>query len=639
MMDMIILIRSPVDLLTDCQSGVTMTREIPESDQALSSSGGGITRRDMVSVAIAAVGLTAASKVTAADGATNHSPAEAIPMSGRGYFPSNGGMFIPRAQGFDATNAEFYEAPLEDPNYLEVWTYTDKISYLPGEEVLFHTSTTGKSFSIEIISAGPNPKPTHVAQELPGKMYKLPPDFFEKGCGWPVSYRWRIPEDLPSGFYMVISRTSSSGASDSQHSLDGQLKAETREQEHGFFVRAPKGKPRADILLVASTSTWTAYNDWGGFSHYVGYHLKDKFTFAPRLTLQRPFARGIIRSPEGAPRKPHDFKLPPNAIPRYPVIEFAYTRGYSKWFTNCGWATYERHFAEFAEREHLELDYATQIDLHYEPHLLDDYKCVVIVGHCEYWSWEMREAVDRYVEGGGNVARFAGNCAWQIRLEDEGRTQVAYKDRALDSDPVRNTSMKRRITGLWNSPEVNWFSEETFGLSALYGVYAHVGVNVPRGTGGFTVYRPKHWAFKDTDLYYGDDFGGDARIFGYEVDGLDYTFRDGLPFPTEKNRAPLGTEILAMALASNQEPDRGHNGTILYYGDGSAGIARARYRAVDEETKQAGARGNGMIIAFNRGKGMVFHAGTCEWVAGLKARDYCTETITRNVLRRFTGKA
>jgi len=32
----------------------------------------------------------------------------------------------------------------------------------------------------------------------------------------------------------------------------------------------------------------------------------------------------------------------------------------------------------------------------------------------------------------------------------------------------------------------------------------------------------------------------------------------------------------------------------------------------------------------------VFHAGSCEWVAGLVARDHGTETVTRNVLERFS---
>jgi hypothetical protein len=595
-----------------------------------------LSRREVVTRTIAAVGLAATSR--AAGGEVASTTESRPPLTGRGYFTSKGEVFIPNGQAFDATNANFFEVPLEDPGYLEVWSYTDKISYLPGEEVEFHTSTTGKLFSIEVIRDGLKPKSVYSVDNLPGKMYKLPADFYEKGCGWPVSHRWRLPVDLVPGFYVVISRTSSEDRSVSQQPFGSAPMKEVREQEHGFFVRRRNSGPKADILLIASTSTWTAYNDWGGFSHYVGYHLPDNFTHAPRLTLHRPFARGIIWSPEGAPRKPHELPMPPNAIPRYPVIEFAYARGYSKWFTNCGWATYERHFATFAEREGFNLDYGTQIDLHYDPRLLEGYKCVVIVGHCEYWSWEMREAIDRYVENGGNVARFAGNFGWQIRLEDNGRTQVAYKERAHESDPIRQTDQKRRLTGVWEDPTIDWYGAETFGLNAQYGVYAHVGVNVPRGTGGFTVYRPEHWAFKGTDLYYGDDFGGEAKIFGYEVDGLDYTFRDGVPYPTFKDRAQPTTEILAMALSSNAEPDHGHRGSVFYYGDGSEALAKDRYDSVTEETKRAASRGNGMVITFSRGRGTVFHAGTSEWVAGLKRKDYYTETITRNVLSRFTGK-
>ena len=590
----------------------------PRDDQ----SGQPITRREAVASSVAA-GLVAMGSPLPRE---HPEPAQeqTIPRTNRGYFVSKGGRFIPRGQGFDATTAEFYEAPLEDPNYLEVFTYTDKISYLPGEEVRFHTSTTAKTFSIEIVRDGAAPQTVHRVDSLAGSIHPLRSDFYERGCGWPVSHSWRLPAGLRSGFYMVISRARNDAG-------------ELREQEHGFFVLPADSTKHADTLFISATCTWTAYNDWGGISNYVGYNLPEEFTFAPRLTIQRPFSRGIIWSPEGSPRKPHHFKIAPNSIPVYPVIEFAYTRGYSKWFSNCGWATYERPFVVWAERNGFGLDYATQIDLHYRPNLLDGYKCVVLVGHDEYWSWEMREAIDRYVERGGNVARFAGNFAWQIRLEDEGRTQVCYKGLAGRKDPVRNTDRRRRLTSLWEDPAVNWWGAETFGLNATYGVYAHVGVNVPRGTGGFTVYRPEHWAFAGTDLYYGDDFGGEARIFGYEVDGLDYTFRDGVPYPTFRDHAPQSTEILAMALASNTEADHGHKGTVFYYGDGSAGIAETRYGKVTEETKKAGARANGMIVTFTRGKGTVFHAGSCEWVAGLKLNDFYTETITRNVLKRFTA--
>jgi hypothetical protein len=556
-----------------------------------------------------------------------------------GFLSSNGEMHIPRGQGFDATKAQFYERPLEDPDYLEVWCYTDKISYLPGEQVNFHTSTTATELSIEVVRDGPTPKTVHAVNGLPGALHRLGTDFYEKGCGWPVTCVWRLPDDLPSGFYCVISRVRSEKRPAVATAVAEISQPMVREQEHGFFVRRPERRPAADILFVAATCTWTAYNDWGGFSHYMARDLPDGLLHAPRLSIQRPFARGFIWLPEGAPRKPHRLPLVPNSIPMYPIIEFAYTRGYSKWFGNAGWATYERHFALFAEGNGYQVDYAAQSDLHYDQHLLDDYKCVVFVGHCEYWTWEMRTAVDRFVEMGGNVARFAGDFSWQIRLEDEGRTQIAYKEHAADSDPIRQTVDKKHLlTAHWEDPAVDWFGAETFGLNNSYGIYAHVGVNNPRSTGGFTVYRPEHWAFAGTDLYYGDDFGGDAKIFGYEVDGLDYTFRDGLPYPTFKDRARPGTEILAMSLASNSEANHGHKGSVFYYGDASSEMAERRYGEVSDARRKAAARANGMIVTFERGAGSVFHAGSCEWVAGLKYKDYYTEMITRNVLNRFIGK-
>jgi hypothetical protein len=49
--------------------------------------------------------------------------------------------------------------------------------------------------------------------------------------------------------------------------------------------------------------------------------------------------------------------------------------------------------------------------------------------------------------------------------------------------------------------------------------------------------------------------------------------------------------------------------------------------------------GSGMVASFTRNKGEVFCAGSCEWVAGLIARDDFTEIITMNVLKKFTAKS
>ena len=157
-----------------------------------------------------------------------------------------------------------------------------------------------------------------------------------------------------------------------------------------------------------------------------------------------------------------------------------------------------------------------------------------MVGHDEYWTYEMRKTIDRFVEQGGNFARFGGNFFWQIRLEDEGRIQVCYKEDAAEHDPVMGTDQKHLLTYAWDDPLVGWNGAQTVGLNGTSGFVFRVGHIAPRQGGSFTVYRPEHWAFANTDLCFGDQFGGEAKIFGYEVDGLDYQMRAGLPEPLQK---------------------------------------------------------------------------------------------------------
>jgi len=347
-----------------------------------------------------------------------------------------------------------------------------------------------------------------------------------------------------------------------------------------------------------------------------------------------------MQLPQGAPRKPHRYAVRAGDIPRYPPIEFAYCRGYSKWYANAGWATYERHFAHWAERNGYRLDYATQQELHFNPELLADYQCIVMLGHDEYWSREMRLNIENYMQAGGHFARFGGNFCWQIRLEDGGQTQVCYKDSAASADPVRDSEQAHLLTSVWEDPAVGWPGAQTVGLNALQGIYANVGHIAPRQGGAFTVYRPEHWALADTQLNFGDQFGGPARIFGYEVDGLDYQIHQGLPVPTGKDGALPNTEILAMGLAGNLEIDHGNPGTQLYYGAAAdiPGISQCRYGDDSQPLQQAACRGNGMIIHAPFGDGELFNAGSSEWVAGLQHRDLDTQQIPHNVLRRYSRR-
>ncbi|MDK1494267.1 hypothetical protein QN219_30360 [Sinorhizobium sp. 7-81] len=516
--------------------------------------------------------------------------------------------FVRRPQGFDARRIHAYETLVNDPDRLQLFCYTDRLSYRPGDEVIVHASTNTQNFSLEIRRDDGTSKPLATIQKISAPFTAVPDDFAAQGCNWPVAARLTVPLDAPSGFYLMIARGTDA-------------KGNIQEQEHGFTVLAASPGEKAPILFVLATSTWAAYNDWGGSCHYLAHNEPRGLPIAPILSIHRPWARGFMSLSPGAPMKGNAWSLEPGAAPRYPQEEFAALNGYTRYYANAGWANYERHFALWAEREGYRFDFATQTDLHNDPDILTPYRCVVIVGHDEYWSWEMREAIDRYVEAGGRVARFGGNFAWQIRIEGGGTRQVCYKSLARDLDPVVGTENQRRATVEWEDSLVNWSGAATFGLSAAWGgVYANYGVHAPRGSGGFTIYRPDHWAFQGGNFYYGDVLGASARIFGYEVDGLDNIVKDGLPVPTFSDGAPANLQILAMAPASDDDVD---------------GMAILRYGNNSPENLERAARGTGMIVHFTRGAGEVFNTGVTDWVAGLAARELGTEIVTRNVLDRF----
>jgi hypothetical protein len=42
-----------------------------------------------------------------------------------------------------------------------------------------------------------------------------------------------------------------------------------------------------------------------------------------------------------------------------------------------------------------------------------------------------------------------------------------------------------------------------------------------------------------------------------------------------------------------------------------------------------------MMVNFPMGQGEIFHAGSCEWVAGLLRRDPMVERVTANIMNRY----
>lgn len=537
-----------------------------------------------------------------------------------GTFPDFG---LSAAERHEAVFGHRYESAGMSAGRGELWCYTDALSYSGGDTVRLCVSSTHSTYRLTIVRDGAQALPVLERQVRDGRWQETPEQCSVLGCGWAPALEFRVAEDWPSGAYRV---TLTAAGSDGKE----------LEAHHLFIVRPRAGAKPGRILQVAATGSWTAYNTWGGSNHYQGITGPKRNQYAPTVSLERPWCRGFVVLPEDAPRVPLEVTPAPGTPPRYPHMEWAFAHGYSNKYASAGWASYDRHFLQWAERAGFAVDLASQHELHFHPEILEGYDCVVFVGHDEYWTWEMRDAVDRYVDDGGRVARFAGNFMWQTRLERGGKAQTCYKYRSRAEDPVYKSADRARTTGSWEAPEIGRPGASTFGLNATNGLYAGWGACAPRGVRGFPVYRPEHWAFAGTGLCYGDLLGAEGHAFGYEVDGLDYLIRGGLPEPTRTSGAPPGLQILALGLSSLKEEQGAVSLDDRFLSDDDAKfVAEILIGETGDAAVDRVKRGAGMIVHFPRGRGEVFHAGSCEWVAALLRRDPMVERVTRNVLQRY----
>ncbi|MER9819864.1 N,N-dimethylformamidase beta subunit family domain-containing protein [Mesorhizobium sp. M0129] len=523
-----------------------------------------------------------------------------------------------------AWNSSWVEVP-DRYGLPAAWCYSNKISYSPGEPVNLFISSTVPKLDIAIQKDGLIPVRLTSWTGVSVDFQKIAAQSYMNGCGWQETISLELPEDVAAGAYILEMRDPSRESN------------EPALGHHIFFVRSNKGRSDKTVLLVASTCTWAAYNDWGGASHYIGLHPGYPDGFSPILSSQRPWARGQVWLPSAAPRNVPKTRPRRPEQPYWGSKEWAFANGYSRCYASAGWATYERPFLRWAEQAGYDVHVIAQEDLELNPEYVEAYPCMAFVGHCEYWSAPMRRTVDAFVDRGGKVARFAGNFFWQIRLREGGPGQVCYKSQARDHDPVRHENPEL-MTSLWEDPMIGYPGAQTFGVNGTRGIYAATFGIAQRSTRGFNVFRHKHWSLEGTGLGYADTFGDEASIFAYEVDGLDYTFVDGLPVPTGKGGTPEGLEIVAMNWASNSEYGLPEHSYQLERGDTEARFIASILETTpgpSVETADKYSRGSGMMVSFKRGSGEVFCAATCEWVRGLIESDFYTDRITRNVLDRF----
>ncbi|MGH3802255.1 MAG: N,N-dimethylformamidase beta subunit family domain-containing protein, partial [Pseudonocardiaceae bacterium] len=140
------------------------------------------------------------------------------------------------------------ERPGIHPGEPEIWLYTDKYSYCADERVSIKVHTTADEYDLEIVRDGAAPHSYITYVGLVGKQQETPPDAYAAGCNWSESVAVTVDPSWPSGMYLIIARI--------RH--EGQVI-----EREGFFVVKSREPASADLVLIHTTSTMLAYNDWG----------------------------------------------------------------------------------------------------------------------------------------------------------------------------------------------------------------------------------------------------------------------------------------------------------------------------------------------------------------------------------------
>jgi hypothetical protein len=306
------------------------------------------------------------------------------------------GVVIPTAPWLIAENAKpgtlsWVCSHVQPDHALE--GFASQVSAVPGDDVALFVNTTAQAVQVQAYRMG-------YYQGLGGRLV-WQSDMVKAGtqplpvvtagigtvtCPWSPTMTISITKEWPPGCYLL--KLVGNGG---------------EEQFVPLTVRDDTSM--AAYVMQNSVTTWQAYNLYGEYSLYYGPTGKGGQNFANR-------ARAV------------SFDRP------YPQT----------------WASGAADFVgnEFPllfqlERLGADVTYWTDTDLHNQPQLLGNHRCLFSMGHDEYWSTPMRDAAASAIAQGVNVAFLGANaCYRQIRLQPTSvgpsRLQVCYKD--ATEDPI-----------------------------------------------------------------------------------------------------------------------------------------------------------------------------------------------------------
>jgi hypothetical protein len=306
-----------------------------------------------------------------------------------------------------------------------------------------------------------------------------------------------------------------------------------------------------DLVCVLPFFTWHAYSLSGGHSFYSRSHKGLR-----TISTQRPLHR-----------------LGANAMDGSLAFLETFTQGGVKWA--C----------------------VDSMDLHSGALPEGRAPVMALLTHDEYWSWDMRSQINRYLRRGGVLMVAAGNVCWWL-IDVEGHNLTVNKGDKPD-------------TAYWwlkGFPE-----EKTFLSSFRFGGYslkyarrkpalsrymAKMSAEEIEAAGALTVVQPNHPLFQGVVLGPGNTFGAEVPIVYCEVDAVPLKI-DGSVDRSLFEADDIEPEIIATGLT----------------------VSNRRHRAIERV---------GVVVEADVRRGHVLHMGSFGWSRGLARKNEAVKRIVLN---------
>jgi hypothetical protein len=335
--------------------------------------------------------------------------------------------------------------------------YADTTSAKQGDTVTLRVSTSAPSWDVTAYRmgwyGGNEGRQVWRSPSQPGGVQSpaaVDPTTHTAVARWTPSLRFTVGPDWTPGDYLLVLRSSDGGG-------------------HYIPLTVRDDTSTAALVILNAVTTWQAYNTWGGCSLYVC-----------------PGFKGVSRAE---------------------VVSF--DRPYDHGFNNgsADFLDHELSLVALAEELGLDLTYVTDVDLDRDPGLVLHHKGLISLGHDEYYSSSMRDALLHGRDAGVNLAFLGANALYRrIRLEPSAsgqpqRIEVNYrtmKDPAAAKDPTAAT-IQWRLAPL-NAPE-----------AAIVGIqYACSPVSAD-----LRIVDPAAWVFAGTKVTAGTTL---PKVVGNEYD-------------------------------------------------------------------------------------------------------------------------